>query len=105
MTALLAHKLYRILPRVYKLELQRPCQALFQRVGRHETRGHGLGGIELGGGAELLYADGRGGRLFTVDERPLLSLPFLPASPPPNTALEASKLSRSIVLTVSLGPA
>ena len=61
MTALLAYKLYRILPRVYKLELQRPCQALFQRVGRHETRGHRLGGIELGGGAELLYADGGGG--------------------------------------------
>ena len=68
MTALLAHKLYRILPRVYKLELQRPGQTLFQRVWRDEAGGHGLGGIELGGGAELLYADGRDGEFLAGDE-------------------------------------
>ena len=94
-----------ILHRVHELELQRPGQNLLQRVRRDEAGGHGLGGIELGGGAELFDADVGDGRLFTGDEGPILSSPFLPASPPPNTALEASKLSRSIALTVSLGPA
>ena len=67
---------------MHELELQRSCLTLFQRVWRNEAGGHGLGGIELGGGAELFDADVGDGRLFTGDEGPILSSPFLPASLP-----------------------
>lgn len=36
--------------------------------GGYEARGHRLGGIELGGGAEFLYADGRDGEFLAGDE-------------------------------------
>lgn len=55
---LLTHKLHRVLPRVHELELQRTRQSFLKRVRRDEAGGHRLGGIELGGGAELLDADG-----------------------------------------------
>jgi hypothetical protein len=51
---------------MHELELQRPRQTLLQRVRRHEAGGHGLGGIELSGGAELFDANGEDSRLLRV---------------------------------------
>lgn len=65
---LLILKLHRVLSRVHKLELQRPCLTLLQRVRRDEAGTHGLGGIKLSCGAELLDADGGDGQFFEGDK-------------------------------------
>ena len=65
---LLAHKLNGILSRVYKLEFQRSGQAFFQSIWRNETGRHGLDGIELGGGAELLDADREDEKILAGDQ-------------------------------------